>query len=162
MAQTQKEVPSPILRLCLLCRPTRDTYAIMALRRKRAYLAGEIAQAERHLADKYPALKTLDATIQLFAPATNPELVPAIRPHRRGLFFRKGEQMRLCLSALRETGQPMSARQVAEHATQAKGLPTDNEPIVGSVPVALGRLEDRGLVVRIISAPDAWWTLAGE
>jgi hypothetical protein len=28
--------------------------------------------------------------------------------------------------------------------------------------VALGLLEDRGLVVRIISAPDAWWVLAGE
>jgi hypothetical protein len=142
----------------------RDTYAILALRRKRAYLAGEIAQAERQLADKYRALKTLDATIQLFAPATNPELIPAIRPTRRGLFFRKGEQMRLCLAALRETGQPMSARQVAEHAMRAKGLPTDNEAIVGSVRVqirvALGRLEDRGLVVRIISAPDAWWALS--
>ena len=144
----------------------RDTYAILALRRKRAYLAGEIAQAERQLADKYRTLKTLDATIQLFAPATNPELIPAIRPHRRGLFFRKGEQMRLCLSALREIGQPMSARQVAEHAMRAKGLPTDSEHIVGSVRVqvrvALGRLEGRGLVVRIITAPDAWWTLAPE
>jgi predicted transcriptional regulator of viral defense system len=73
--------------------------------------------------------------------------------------------MRLGLSALRETEQPMSARQVAEHAMRAKGLPTDNEAIVGSVRVqvrvALGRLEDRGLLVRIISAPDAWWTLAG-
>jgi hypothetical protein len=27
--------------------PMRDTYAILALRRKRAYLAGEIVQAER-------------------------------------------------------------------------------------------------------------------
>jgi hypothetical protein len=128
-------------------------------------LAGEIAQAERQLADKYRALKTLDATIQLFAPPHQPRADPAIRPRRRGLFFRQGEQMRLGLSALRETEQPMSARQVAEHAMRAKGLPTDNEAIVGSVRVqvrvALGRLEDRGLLVRIISAPDAWWTLAG-
>ena len=144
----------------------RDTYAILALRRKRAYLAGEIAQAERQLADKYRTLRTLDATIQLFQPTSNPELIPAIRPHRRGLFFRQGEQMRLCLAALRDAGQPMSARQVAEHAMRAKGLPTDNERIVGSVRVqgrvALGRLEDRGLVVRIISAPDAWWVLAAD
>jgi len=143
----------------------RDTYAILALRRKRAYLAGEIAQAERQLADKYRTLKTLDATIQLFAPATNPELIPAIRPTRRGLFFRHGEQMRLCLAALREAGQPMSARQVAEHAMRAKGLPIDNAPILASVAVqvrvALGRLEDKGMVVRIISAPDACWGLAG-
>ena len=71
--------------------------------------------------------------------------------------------MRLSLAALRETGQPMSARQVAEHAMRAKGLPTDNASIISSVRVqvrvALGRLEDRGLVVRIISAPDAWWVL---
>ena len=74
--------------------------------------------------------------------------------------------MRLCLAALRETGQPMSARQVAEYAMRAKGLPTDNAPILASIAVrvrvALGRLEDRGLVVRIISAPDAWWALAGD
>jgi hypothetical protein len=142
----------------------RDTYAIIALRRERADLAGEIAQAERQLADKYKTLATLDATIQLFAPTTNPELIPAIRPHRRGLFFRQGEQMRLCLDALREAGGPMSARQVAEHAMRAKGLPAGNAAIVGSVAVqvrvALGRLEARGLVVKIISAPDAWWGLA--
>jgi hypothetical protein len=64
------------------------------------------------------------------------------------LFFRQGEQMRLCLAALRETGQPISARQVAGHAMWAKGLPTDNEAVVGSirakVRVALGRLEEKG------------------
>jgi hypothetical protein len=144
----------------------RDTYAILALRRKRAYLAGDIAQAERQLADKYKALKNLDATIHLFAPTTNPELIPAIRPHRRGLFFRQGEQLRLCLDALREVGGPMSARQVAEYAMRAKGLPVGNAPILASITVqvrvALGRLEGKGRVVKIISAPDAWWALAPE
>jgi hypothetical protein len=142
----------------------RDTYAILALRRKRAYLAGEMAQAERRLADKRKVLATLDATIQLFAPASNPELIAAIRPTRRGLFFRHGEQMRLCLAALREAGGPISARQVAEYAMRAKGLPTDNAPILASIAVqmrvALGRLEDKGMVVKIMSAPDAWWALA--
>jgi hypothetical protein len=144
----------------------RDTYAILALPRKRAYLAGEIAQAERQLADKYRVLKNLDATIQLFAPTNNPELIPAIRPTRRGLFFRQGEQTRLCLGALREAGGPRSARQVAEHIMRAKGLPVGNAPILASIAVqvrvALGRLEARRLVVKIISAPDAWWTLIAE
>src|SRR5271168_4273081 len=103
--------------------PMRDTYAIFALRRKRAYLAAEIAQAERQLADKYRALKNLDATIQLFEPTTTPESIQAIRPTRRGLFFRQGEQMRLCRDALREAGGLPSARQVAEYAMRAKGLP---------------------------------------
>jgi hypothetical protein len=80
------------------------------------------------------------------------------------LFFRHGEQMRLCLAALREAGGPISARQVAEYAMRAKGLPTDNAPILASIAVqmrvALGRLEDKGMVVKIMSAPDAWWALA--
>ncbi len=59
-----------------------DTQAILTLRRKRAYLAGEIAQAERQLAEQRKMLATLDGTIQLFAPATNPELIAAIRPTR--------------------------------------------------------------------------------
>jgi len=129
----------------------RDTYAILALRRKRAYLAGEIAKTERLLADQRKVLATLDATIQLFEPTANPELMPAIRPHRRGLFFRHGEQMRLCVAALQEAGGPVSARQVATQVVVAKGLPTDNAPILASITVqvrvALGRLEAKG----------GWW-----
>jgi len=58
----------------------------------------------------------------------------------------------------------VSARQVATQVMVAKGLPTDNAPILASITVqvrvALGRLEAKGMVVKIISAPDAWWTLA--
>jgi hypothetical protein len=142
----------------------RDTYAILALRRKRAYVAGEIAQAERAVARQRETLAILDATIQLFAPDTNPELIPAIRPTRRGLFFRRGEQMRLCVAALREAGAPQSARQVAAYAMLAKGLPVDNAPILTAITVqvrvALGRLEAKGMVVKIMRQPDAWWALA--
>ncbi len=72
--------------------------------------------------------------------------------------------MRLCRDALREAGGPLAAWQVAEYGMRAKGLPTDNAPILASivvqVRVALGRLEAKGTAVRIISAPDAWWALA--
>jgi hypothetical protein len=125
-------------------------------------LAGEIAQGERQLAERRKVLATLDATIQLFAPATNPELIRAIRPTRRGLFFRQGEQMRLCLAALREAGQPLSARQVAEYAMRAKGLPTDNAPtfsIAVQLRAALARLAAKGMVVKIICQPNARWAL---
>ena len=141
-----------------------DTYAIMALRRKRARLAGEIEADERAIARKRETLATLDATIRLFDPGANTELIPSIRPTRRGLFFRNGEQMRLCVRALREAKQPLSARQVGVRALLAKGLPADNEKIVNSIRVqvrmALGRLEAKGIVRRIISQPDTWWELA--
>jgi hypothetical protein len=41
----------------------RDTYAILALRHKRAYLAGEIARAERVLAKQRETLAVLGITV---------------------------------------------------------------------------------------------------
>jgi hypothetical protein len=136
----------------------------MALRRKRAHLAGEIESAERAISRRRETLATLDATIHLFEPDANPELIPSIRPTRRGLFFRHGEQMRLCVSALREAQHPLSARQIGVYALLAKGLPADNAEIVNSIRaqarMALGRLEAKGIVRRVISQPDTWWELA--
>jgi len=63
-----------------------DTYAIIALRRKRAHLAGEIEAAQRALMKQRHALSMLDAVLNIFEPATNPELIPPIRPVKRGLF----------------------------------------------------------------------------
>ena len=57
----------------------------------------------------------------------------------------------------------MSARQVAEYAMRAKGLPVGNAPILASIAWCgwrLVRLEARGAAVKIISAPDAWWSLS--
>jgi hypothetical protein len=76
------------------------------------------------------------------------------------------QQMLRCLAASRKAEGPMSARQVAGHARWANGLPTDHAPALASIAVqvrvALGRLKDKGTVVRIISALDACWALAGE
>ena len=47
----------------------------------------------------------------------------AVRRSRRNLFFRHGEQMRLCLDALREKNEPMQAPSVAEYAMLMKGVP---------------------------------------
>jgi len=145
--------------------PQRDTFLIMGLHRKRARLAGEIEAAERKIARARKALAQVDALIRLFE-GGNPELIPAIRPVSRCLFFRHGEQMRLCMDALREAGRPLQARAIAEYAMLAKGLPVDNarvrENITDQVRIALTRLEKRrGRVRRIIRAPETWWELVG-
>ncbi len=140
-----------------------DTFAISALHRKRAHLAGQIETAERVIAGQRETLATLDAVIRMFAPS-NPELIPAIRPYsRRCLFFHHGEQGRLCLSALRETGVPMSCRQVAEYAMAAKGLdvdPVSRKQITKALRASLAGLAARGKVRKIVSAPETWWELA--
>ena len=143
-----------------------NMYVMLGLRDKRARIAGEIEKAERILARQRDDLARLDAVIRLFEPESNPELIPPIRPvSRRSFFFRHGEQQRLCLDALREQAAPMRCRTVAERVMLAKGLPTDKEAIVQSVAlqvrVALFRLEAKGLVRRIVKAPETWWELVG-
>lgn len=81
----------------------------MGLRRKRARLAGEIESIERHIIAKREALAHVEAVLLIFEPASNPELIASIRPAPRGLFFRHGEQSRLCLEALREARGPLQA-----------------------------------------------------
>ena len=142
-----------------------DTFAILALRRKRARIAGEIEQAERRIEPLRSALAHLDAVLRLFDTVRDPELIPAIRPTTRGTFFRHGEQMRLCLEALREAKGPMRARSVAEYAMLEKGLPVDDrrvcEGIADQVRIALTRLERRGVVRKVMVAPEVWWELVG-
>ena len=145
--------------------PQRDTFVIMGLHRKRARLAGEIAAAEQKIAPLREALAQVDAVLRLFEPAGNPELIPAIRPTPRCLFFRHGEQQRLCLDALREAKGPMKTGAVAAYAIGAKGIPVDDwrvrEQFTNHIRIALKRLEKRGGVRKIVASPDTWWELAG-
>ena len=143
-----------------------NAYALYALRRKRAHIAGAIEKAERAIAVQRKALAELDAVIRIFEPASNPELIPSIRPCARNLFFRNGEQMRLALKVMRETGTPMKARVIAERAILAKGIPVDDALVatkmVNWMRTALTRMERKGWVRRIITEPDAWWELVPE
>jgi len=68
-----------------------------ALRSKRARLAGELEQIERRAAKQREALAALDAVILMFEPTGNPELIPAIRPHTKCLYFQHGEHARRCV-----------------------------------------------------------------
>jgi hypothetical protein len=71
-----------------------DSYAIYALRRKRARMAGEIEKAQRAINKQRDELATLDAVILMFEPNGNPNLIPAIRPHSlRNLYFWRGERI---------------------------------------------------------------------
>jgi hypothetical protein len=51
-----------------------DTFAILALRRRRAHLAGEIEAAERRITPLRTALAHLDAVLRLFDPQRPREL----------------------------------------------------------------------------------------
>jgi hypothetical protein len=142
-----------------------NSFAILARRRKRAHVAGEIAQAERRLAKKRKVLATLDATLNLFEPTSNPELIPPIRPvSDRCLLFRHGEATRLCVSAMREADAPVLYRHVVVYALRAKGLDEADQLVRKKVAklmqAILADLVRKGRVRKIISYPDTWWELA--
>ncbi len=141
-----------------------QSHVLSALYKKRGRIAGEMQIAERALAKKRRELDTIDATINLFSPQTNPDLIPAIRPYSRSLFFDYGELVRLCYEALRKADGPMTTGRIADYAIQAKGLDVDRatrKGIVDIVRKGLGRLEARGRVRRVIVEPETWWELAG-
>lgn len=138
--------------------------AIAGLRRKRARLAGEIAQAEKALAKMRRAVNTLDATINLFEPATDPELIPPVRPYLRGLYFGYGELTRLCYDVLRQANGPVTTGQVADRAIAIKGLDVGRhvrERLVVQTRHNLVRMAARGKVRKIVDWPETWWESAG-
>jgi hypothetical protein len=140
-----------------------DTFAISALRRKRARMAGEIIQAQEIVARRTKELLAIDAVIRLFTPDTDPDMIAPIRPSSRGLFFQYRELGRLCLDALREAGKPMMLEQIAAYAMLAKGLPDDKHlraQVINNVRQSLMRQVQKGRVQRILDQPDMWWELA--
>ncbi len=143
-----------------------DTYAILALRRKRAHLVGELRAAERATERQRDAIAKLDAVLRVFEPASNPALIPSIRPRSgKQLFFRKGEQARLCLAALHEAGKPITNREVVSYALEAKGLQVNSDAravIDNQIRQTLIRMEAKGTVRKIVAAPDAWWELVED
>ena len=144
----------------------RYTYAISALRAKRARLAGEIEAAERTLAARREALAALDATLRLFHPEADPEHITTIRPHVPSIHFRYREQTRFVVEALRDADKPLPTHLVSEYVMRAKGLPREDADLRGAITnqvrKALHRLAARGAVRRLVCEPEGWWELAGR
>ena len=142
----------------------RYTYALSALRDKRARIAGWIKAAERKIAKDREALANLDATLRLFHPEADPDHITSIRPKWRGVYFRNGERTRLCLEALRDAGGPLKQADITAYVMRAKGMdPADRTlraVIVNNVGAAMFRLASLGKVRKILDAPDVWWEMA--
>jgi hypothetical protein len=144
----------------------RYTHAIAGLRRKRAYLMGEIEQAKRGIAKLRDQLAAVGATLRLFHPEADPNHIAPIRPFKaNNVWFRRGEQTRLTLEALREAGKPLPLPAIADYVMRAKGVPREDWEVWvrgrNHVRIALRRLAERGQVRKIIEEPDTWWQLAG-
>src|SRR6185437_3060715 len=99
-----------------------DSFAISALIRKRARIAGEIEAAQHVITQRKEQLAQIDAVIGMFKPDCNPDMIPPIRPAKRGLYFSYGQLPRLCLGMLRESRGPVRFDAIVDRIVEAKGF----------------------------------------
>jgi hypothetical protein len=136
--------------------------ALSALARKRAELAGRIEHARADLDAMLASLAALDATLRLFDPeirvqAIRPKPFPPVRNHQS-----PGMRVRDVLGALRETGRPMTTREIAARllAGQARGGDEKALSRAGEiVGAALRKLRAKG-VASARPGTRTLWTLA--
>src|SRR4051794_6321611 len=141
-----------------------DGLATAALARKRAELAGRIGHARAELDAMLASLAALDATLRLFDPELRPQAIrPKPFPPRRGP-EQPGMRVRDLLGTLRETGRPMTTREVAERLLAGRAVDNDKLVSRGSeiVGAALRKLRARGGVTYETGPGNrGLWTLAG-
>src|SRR5688500_5449044 len=103
--------------------------AVAALSRKRAELAGRIEHARSELDAMLANLAALDTTLRLFDPgirvqAIRPKPFPPVRSYQS-----PGMRVRDVLGARRETGAPMTTREIAARLLAGQGRGGDEKAL---------------------------------
>jgi hypothetical protein len=101
-----------------------DQFAIGALVRKRAELAGEVIRREREIVRLRSEIASLDATLRIFDPGQVPARIrPVVKVNRRVLpNLRRGEFVRMVLAELRGAAAPLSVGEIVEGLVTARGI----------------------------------------
>jgi len=98
-----------------------NTYAIPALREKRARIAGEIDALQKQILRLVEDLNSLDQTIAMFDPSYKVGSIRSIEPQRRVHLFKMGQLGRIILSALRTAKDPMRTAKLVTGVRLAVG-----------------------------------------
>ncbi|HEX2525938.1 MAG TPA: hypothetical protein VHL31_06490 [Geminicoccus sp.] len=142
-----------------------DGFAISALVRKRADLAGEIEAGEARLRVLRASLAHVDATIRLFSPTYPIAAISPKKPRpKQPLVFGRGDLARSILDILRTAQEPMTVAQIAAATMRQLGLPDDlgaREFLESRVDKAVRRQADQGLMQKVQLGPRAvGWAIA--
>jgi len=131
---------------------------ISNLRRKRAYLAGEIEAGKRKLRRLKSEMYTFDRMLMLIDAGRAPSEIKGIQPHFRMPGFRQGEQTRLVLTVLGAADGPLLAREVIQAVADRKGITACPE-LAWRVRATLMRLTREGRIERVGKPRTLRWTL---
>ena len=96
-----------------------EPHVIPALKRKRARIAGELAQSEKRCEAMRLHLVALDHTLRIFDYDGDPADIKPIRPTK--WVFRRGELKRTVLSILRTANGPMTNAELAQRIIAIPG-----------------------------------------
>ena len=105
-----------------------ENHVVSGLANKRAEIAGMIARAQQQIGQFRADLVHLDANIRLFAPAMEPETIPAKRIGQSDLWFEPGGLSRRLVDALRRSGAPIRAPDRVRAVTIENGLEPADRP----------------------------------
>lgn len=99
-----------------------ETHVLSALNAKYARLAGELRKLDKQADKLRRDIVHVEATIRLFRADWAKEAVAPVAPLRPSRWGGRGQGLRLALQALRETDQPMTAREIAAKALAMRGI----------------------------------------
>ena len=138
-----------------------NTYAIPALKEKRAVIAGRIISLKKQISRHHKELASLDATILLFEPSYKIGSIKPIRKQQRSKLFKLGELGRLIKDALRRAdGGPLSTHEVVAAVAVAIGQGKASEAVLrATVRSNLAYMARRGSVVKIGKSLGCRWRL---
>ena len=137
-----------------------NTYAIPALRDKRARIAGEIDSLQKRILRLVEDLNSLDQTIAMFDPSYKVGSIRPVRPQRRAHLFKLGQLGRIILSAMRTAKAPMRTAEVITAVCVATGEGKANAKLLsGTISANLNYLARRGKVLKLGDRAGKMWGL---
>ncbi|MEP6827310.1 MAG: hypothetical protein ABJA10_04485 [Aestuariivirga sp.] len=136
-----------------------NTYAIPALKEKRAQIAGRVISLKKQISRHHKELANLDATISLFEPSYKIGSIKPIRKQRRSKLFKLGELGRLIMDVMRPSeGQPMATRDIVAGVSLAIGQGKNSEAVLAAtVRSNLAYMARRGKVVQVGNGVGCKW-----
>ena len=127
-----------------------QTHIVSGLVTKRAEIDGQIISRLAEIKDLKQILHHLDRTIKVFSPEFDLRTIRATRTNTRNALFAHSEAQRLILGVMRECGEAMTSRQIADAIIEHKGFEVTIHTVTQvqkNVLNVLRRLERKGVVV---------------
>ena len=137
-----------------------NTYAIPALKEKRAAIAGRIISLKKQISRHHKELASLDATITLFEPTYKIGSIKPKRSQRRSKLFKLGELGRLCIDALRRAEKQLSTAEIVAAVSTAIGQGKASEAVLrATVRSNLDYMARGGKVEKVGKGLGSKWSL---